>query len=67
MGGLWALFRPYFKVRSMLVSTRSVLSVMALARGTFGWGQIREIAEGYVIRGGQECSDYLQPRILMCI
>ena len=57
MGGLWALFLPYFQVRSMLASTRYVLSVMALARGTFGWGQIRKIAEGYGIRGGQDCSD----------
>ena len=41
----------------MLVSPSSVLGVMALARGTFGWGQIRKIAEGYGIRGGQDCSD----------
>ena len=41
----------------MLVSPSSVLGVMALARGTFGWGQIRKIAERYGIWGGQDCSD----------
>ena len=41
----------------MLFSPISILGVMTLARSNFGWGQIREIDEGYRIRGGQDCSD----------
>ena len=57
MGDVWALLYPYFQGRAMLVSPESVLGFMALARVTFGWGQIRNIAERYGIRGGQDFSD----------
>ena len=56
MGGVWALLYPYFQGLTMLVSPSYVLGVMALARVTFGWGNIRQISEGYGIQGGQDCS-----------
>ena len=40
----------------MVVSPSSVLGVMTLARGNFGWGHIREISKVYGIRSGQEYS-----------
>ena len=54
---MWDLLHPYFYDRDMIVSTISIQGVMTLAKGTFWWGQIREIAEGYGIWGDQECSD----------